>query len=544
MCLSFSAAQVPPAAKTFFSTVFLALFVPQRKHTDTPPPPPLNNTTQHNNALRMPHTQPPARRLTVDDLNDSIVRAEYAIRGPIPTKMEQLEQVLVENPESLPFGNITNASIGNPQQLDQKPLTFTRQVISILQYPHLLTQADKLIDIGLYKRDAFQRAQILLNKIGKSIGAYSSTQGVYGIRETVANFITERDDGERASPDDIFLTDGASKAAQYLLSILCQNSSTGVLIPIPQYPLYTASITMYNAIMLPYYLNETENWSTDAEAIEATVVESINKGIKPRVIVVINPGNPTGAVLAFDTIAKIFKIAAKYGIVVIADEVYQKNIYCNVKFHSMKKVLRSLQNDTSNNGFYDNVQLASLHSTSKGVFGECGQRGGYMELVGFSDDVRDVIMKLASISICSVVNGQALVDLMLDPPKRGDDSFELDSNEREEIHNNMKKRGLLLYETFQRLDGIECQNPQGAMYLFPKLILPEGALLEAKRQNYLPDEFYCHELLDKTGICTVPGSGFGQVEGTYHVRTTFLAPGLDWIKDWENFHIEFMERFS
>lgn len=483
-------------------------------------------------------------KLTVDDLNDNIVKAEYAIRGPIPTKMEQLEQILVNKPDSLPFVNITNASIGNPQQLDQKPLTFTRQVISILQYPHLLDESDKLIDMGLYNKDAFQRAKALLNKIGKSIGAYSLTQGVYGIRESVAKFITERDQGVPASPNDIFLTDGASKAAQYLLSILCQDTSTGVLIPIPQYPLYTASITMYNATMLPYYLNEKENWSTDSEAIEATVIDAISKGVKPRVIVVINPGNPTGAVLSFDTISEIFKIAAKYGIVVIADEVYQKNIYSDIQFHSMKKVLRSLQKDTNNSGFYDNVQLASLHSTSKGVFGECGQRGGYMELVGFTDEVRDIIMKLASISICSVVNGQALMDLMLNPPKKGDESYEMDHGEREKIHNNMKQRGFLLYETFQKLDGIECQNPQGAMYLFPKLILPEKALIEAKKQNYLPDEFYCHELLDKTGICTVPGSGFGQVEGTYHVRTTFLAPGIEWIKDWENFHIDFMGRYS
>ncbi|CAL9730147.1 hypothetical protein MOUN0_I07712 [Monosporozyma unispora] len=484
----------------------------------------------------------PATKLSLDDLNKNIIDAEYAIRGPIPTKAEELEFQLNTSAvnKDLPFNNVVYASIGNPQQLDQKPLTFSRQVISILQYPDLIKQREVLISSGLYNDDAFDRANRLFSQIGKSIGAYSGTQGIYGIRETVARFISKRD-GFPSDPNDIFLTDGASKAATYLLSILCQNKSTGVLIPIPQYPLYTASITMYNATMLPYYLDEETNWSTNAEEIEKTVVESIANGVIPRVIVVINPGNPTGAVLSFDTIAKIFKIAAKYGIVVLADEVYQNNIYYkDVEFHSMKKVLRTLQRDHQG---YENVQLASLHSTSKGVFGECGQRGGYMEITGFTDEVRQVITKLASISICSVVTGQALVDLMVDPPQPGEDSYELDKNERLTIHNNMKERGFLLYETFSKLEGIQCQKPQGAMYLFPALLLPQKALEEAKRLNLLPDEFYCLRLLETTGICTVPGSGFGQAEGTWHVRTTFLAPGTQWIKDWETFHKRFYDQY-
>lgn len=484
----------------------------------------------------------PASKLSLKSLNKNIVDAEYAIRGPIPTRAEELEFQLNTSDENkeLPFSNVVYANIGNPQQLDQKPLTFSRQVISILQYPELLNQRDVLTSSGLYKNDAFDRANKLLSQIGKSVGAYSGTQGIYGIRETVSRFISKRD-GFPSNPDDIFLTDGASKAAAYLLSILCQDKSTGILIPIPQYPLYTASITMYNATMLPYYLDEETNWSTNAEEIEKTVIESIAKGVIPRVIVVINPGNPTGAVLSFNTIAKIFKIAAKYGIVVIADEVYQNNIYYeDVEFHSMKKVLRTLQRDE--NG-YENVQLASLHSTSKGVFGECGQRGGYMEITGFDDDVRQVITKLASISICSVITGQALVDLMVDPPQIGDESYELDKNERDTIHNNMKERGFLLYNTFSKLEGIQCQRPQGAMYLFPTLLLPQKALDEASRLNLLPDEFYCLRLLEATGICTVPGSGFGQVKGTWHVRTTFLAPGTQWIKNWETFHKTFYDQY-
>lgn len=171
----------------------------------------------------------PAPKLGLCDLNQNIIDAEYAIRGAIPTRAEELEfQLSTTTDGDLPFNNVVYASIGNPQQLDQKPLTFTRQVISILQYPELIKSKDVLIANGLYKKDAFDRACKLLTQIGKSVGAYTCTQGVYGIRETVANSIFRRD-GFPADPNDIFLTDGASKAATYLLSILCKDKSTGIL---------------------------------------------------------------------------------------------------------------------------------------------------------------------------------------------------------------------------------------------------------------------------------------------------------------------------
>lgn len=484
----------------------------------------------------------PAEKVKISDLNENVLKAKYAVRGAIPMRAEELSNQLHKNPGSLPFTKIVNANIGNPQQLKQKPLSFYRQVLSILQYPEVLEQGEEnLIAKNVYKRDAILRAKRILKDVGGSVGAYSSSQGVLGIRKTVAGFITERDDGETAYPEDIYLTAGASAAVSYLLSIFCRGPETGVLIPIPQYPLYTASLALNNSHVLPYYLDEESGWSTNTEEIEEVVNESIDKGIKPSVLVVINPGNPTGAVLSVEAISKIFEVAAKYGIVVIADEVYQENVFAGAKFHSMKKILRKLQRDEP--GTYDNVQLASLHSTSKGVSGECGQRGGYMELTGFSHEIRQVVLKLASISLCPVVTGQALVDLMVSPPKKGDESYEQDRFERETIHTELDSRATLLHETFNSLEGIECQKPQGAMYLFPKIILPYKAVQAAQHNEMTPDEFYCKSLLEATGICTVPGSGFGQEPGTYHLRTTFLAPGTEWIKQWETFHKHFYNKY-
>lgn len=481
----------------------------------------------------------PAPQLTLSDINENVKKAKYAVRGAIPMRAEQLQIQLDKDRQSLPFESIISANIGNPQQLNQKPLSFYRQVLSLLQYPEAM---DDPKSASLYQPDAIKRTKRILKDIGGSVGAYSASQGVYGIRKTVADFITKRDNGELAYPEDIFLTAGASSAVSYLLSIFCKGEETGVLIPIPQYPLYTASLALNNSHALPYYLDEKSGWSTNTKEIENIVLDSIDKGIKPSVLVVINPGNPTGAVLSKEAIGEIFEIAAKYGIVVIADEVYQENIFGdNVEFHSMKKVLRELQREHP--GLFDDVQLASLHSTSKGVSGECGQRGGYMELVGFTHDVRQVILKLASISLCPVVTGQALVDLMVSPPQPGDASYPKDRAERQLIHDELHKRSTKLWETFEKLEGIECQKPQGAMYLYPQLFLPYKAVQRALHEEMSPDEFYCKELLENTGICTVPGSGFGQVPGTYHLRTTFLAPGTEWIERWEKFHKEFFDKY-
>lgn len=484
----------------------------------------------------------PAEKLGLSDINQNVLEAKYAVRGTIPMRAEELQEQLHKNPGSLPFTKIVSANIGNPQQLNQKPLSFYRQVLSILQHPEMLNQGeDELVERGVFARDAIRRAKRLLKDVGGSVGAYSSSQGVLGIRKTVAEFITRRDGGEPAYPEDIYLTAGASAAVSYLLSILCKGRETGVLIPIPQYPLYTASLALNNSHALPYYLDEQSGWSVNTEEIESVVQEAVEDGIKPSVLVVINPGNPTGAVLSMETIEQIFTVAAKHGIVVIADEVYQENVFSGAEFHSMKKVLRKLQKEHP--GIYDNVQLASLHSTSKGVSGECGQRGGYMELVGFSREVRQVVLKLASISLCPVVTGQALVDLMVAPPRPGDESYETDRLERETIHNELDRRASLLHEVFNSLEGIECQKPQGAMYLFPRLKLPFKAVQAAQHLEMAPDEFYCLSLLEATGICTVPGSGFGQEPGTYHIRTTFLASGTEWIKKWEAFHKGFYDKY-
>ena len=93
------------------------------------------------------------------------------------------------------------------------------------------------------------------------------------------------------------------------------------------------------------------------------------------------------------------------------------------------------------------------------------------------------------------------------------------------------------------MEGVECAEPQGSMYLFPTITVPPKAVEAAKAQGRSADELYCLRLLEATGVCVVPGSGFGQKEGTLHFRTTFLAPGTEWVGRIIKFHKEFMDQY-
>ncbi|ODQ56014.1 PLP-dependent transferase [Saitoella complicata NRRL Y-17804] len=485
-------------------------------------------TTMHNKS-----------RLNADMVNPHVRAAEYAVRGELAIKAEDLRDRL-EAGEKLPFDHVINANIGNPQQLDQKPLTFFRQVIALTECPDLLSEENLPVTKKLFPSDAIERAQVLLKEIG-SVGAYSASQGVMGIRKNVAKFLEERD-GHPADPADIYLTAGASQGVHTILHILIANPSTGCLIPIPQYPLYTATLAMLNGRAVPYYLDEEKAWSVSMNDMRDGLEKAEAQGTDVRSLVVINPGNPTGNCLAVEDMRDVLRFCKEEGLVLLADEVYQTNTFVSDRpFVSFKKVYRDMcAEDPSMEG----LDMVSFHSTSKGMIGECGRRGGYFELTGFDKDVRDIIYKSVSITLCPPVSGQILVDLMVNPPKQGDESYPLYNKEYSHIYNSLKERSQALLSAFKRMEGVDCQDAQGAMYLFPRLTLPQKALDAAAEAGKTPDAFYCLQLLDATGVCMVPGSGFGQKEGTIHLRTTFLAPGTEYAERIVKFHEDFMRKYK
>jgi len=132
----------------------------------------------------------PLRSLNIDNINPHVKEAKYAVRGPLAVKSEEYRVRLAKG-EKLPFDTVISANIGNPQQLDQKPITFFRQVLSLLENPLLLEKEDVLRDSLGYPSDVIARAKQLL-KFVKNVGAYSQSAGAPGIRESVARFIESK----------------------------------------------------------------------------------------------------------------------------------------------------------------------------------------------------------------------------------------------------------------------------------------------------------------------------------------------------------------
>jgi alanine transaminase len=130
-------------------------------------------------------------RLTRDNINQHVVRAEYAVRGELAVRSEEYRARLKKGDSSLPFGQVISANIGNPQQLDQKPITFFRQVLSLLENPELLKKEDVLINALGYKTDVIERAKWLLQHVG-SVGAYSASAGAPAIKESIAAFLERK----------------------------------------------------------------------------------------------------------------------------------------------------------------------------------------------------------------------------------------------------------------------------------------------------------------------------------------------------------------
>jgi len=471
-------------------------------------------------------------QLTVQDLNPAVLNVQYAVRGELAVKAEDFRNKL-EAGQQLPFKRIINSNIGNPQQkgLDQPALTFTRQVAALTEYPPLI----ELVE-GKWPSDVIDRAKELQEEIG-SIGAYSHSKGVPLIRKNVARFIEARD-GYPCDPEDIFLTGGASAGVSLLLNVLITPHQTGILIPIPQYPLYTATLAQFNGIPLPYHLSEPEGWSTSIAEIEAALEKAKQTGVKPRALVIINPGNPTGSLLDLPTMESVVRLCEQHSLVLLADEVYQANLHSRRThpFYSFKYVVRKLNSP---------IQLVSFHSTSKGVNGECGRRGGYFECTNISEDVRAILYKMVSVGLCPPLSGQIGVDSMVRPPKEGEPSYELWKKETDSIHAALAQRTKLMAERLNALPGVSCVDSPGALYLYPKLELPDGAVQAAEKLGKQPDTLYALELLDETGICVVPGSGFGQKDGEHHYRLTCLCPGVEeYVSALENFHKKFMQKYG
>jgi len=464
-------------------------------------------------------------------MNQSLRRMTYAVRGEVVMRADKLA---AEGRE------IIYTNVGNPHAVGQKPITFYRQVLALCDLP-AENGVDHPAAKDLFPADALERARELRDIIGPAgTGAYTNSQGLPGVRQHVADYIAERD-GHPAFCGDIFLTDGASSGIEMILNGLISHDSDAIMIPIPQYPIYSALITRLGGRKLGYELDESLGWGVTREEMDKRLGEARDCDLTIKGMAMINPGNPTGQVMKREDIETVCLFAAENGIVLLADEVYQKNVYAKDReFLSAKKI-------ASETPGCENIELISFHSTSKGLIGECGRRGGYMELHGIDPYVQSQIYKLASSGLCAGLAGQVMTSLMVNGPKEGGESYIGFVEEERAIFESLSRRAKTIVEGLNKIDGIECEPAEGAMYAFPRLDLPKKAVQEAEAQDSTPDTLYALSLLDETGICVVPASGFKQKEGRIGFRTTFLPPEdqLDHaVKEFARHHKLFCDKYS
>lgn len=430
-------------------------------------------------------------------------------------------------------------NVGNPHALGQNPITFLRQVMALVTAPFLM---DDPAIIAKFPQDAIERAQKYLSMVKGGVGAYSDSRGNPGVIQEICDFL-ERRDGFAGNPSNIFLTNGASEGVRNCLRALltCNGGKRGVLTPIPQYPLYTAAIALYDGQACGYYLDEEQGWALSIPELERAHKEATCRGVEVCAMVFISPGNPTGQLLSVNNLREVIMFCVKHKLVLFSDEVYQENVYIDQPFVSARKVLHEMGEP-----YCSSLEMVNFHTASKGAWGECGYRGGYFELMNIDKQTNAEMYKLASVNLSPNVPGQIAMGIMVNPPAPGDESYPLFKQEKDARLASLARRAQLITDGFNACEGVVCQPVTGSMYSFPRLCLPLAAQEEAKRRGLCPDVMYCLDLLEATGVSTTPGSAFEQVPGTYHLRTTILPPEdtvETMMQSIQAFHARWMDKY-
>ena len=183
--------------------------------------------------------------------------------------------------------------------------------------------------------------------------------------------------------------------------------------------------------------------------------------------------------------------------------------------------------------------------------GECGFRGGYAEILGMDKETRMVLTKILSSMLCPNIVGQLMLSTYVNPPIEGDPSYCLFKQEKNLLLLALKKKAQTVHQLFNSLNGLKLNPLIGSMYAFPRVYLPQKFVDSVVNSSSIslrnPDEHYCMLLLEKTGMVSVPGSGFGQKKDTWHFRITIL-PSEDQLNNclelYKSFHLNFMNEYT
>ncbi len=327
--------------------------------------------------------------------------------------------------------------------------------------------------------------QDMIRNLPNSAG-YSDSKGIFAARKAVMHY-TQQQGIKGVTLDDIYLGNGASELIVMATNALLDNGDE-ILLPSPDYPLWTAAASLSGGTPVHYRCDEDNGWMPNLDDICAKVTP------RTKGIVVINPNNPTGALYSDALLLQLVDIAREHGLVIFADEVYDKVLYDG----ATHTAIGSLSED---------VLTLTFNSLSKS-YRSCGYRAGWMVVSGDKKPAKDYIEGLNMLSnmrLCSNVPGQYAIQTALG----GYQSI----NELVGEGGRLRRQRDLAYELITAIPGVTCVKPQAALYMFPRLD-PVVYPIEDDQDFFL-------ELLQETRVMLVQGTGFNW-PAPDHFRIVFL----------------------
>ena len=323
---------------------------------------------------------------------------------------------------------------------------------------------------------------------------YCDSNGIFPARKAIAQYYQQKG-LKNIDADDVYIGNGVSELITTSMYALLNNGDE-ILVPAPDYPLWTAGVSLAGGKAVHYICDEQANWFPDLQDIKRKITS------RTRGIVLINPNNPTGAVYSTELLQDIIAIAREHDLIIFADEIYDKILYDDVAHRSICTLC-------------DDVNIITFNGLSK-IYRACGFRQGWMVITGPKKPIQgyvEGIKMMMSMRLCANVPLQHAIQTALG----GYQSI----NELIVPGGRLHTQREVLYQRLNAIDGVSVVKPHGALYMFPKL--------DTKKFNIKDDQKFCLDLLRQEKMLLVQGTGFNWIAPD-HFRIVFL-PSVDVLND-------------
>ncbi len=344
---------------------------------------------------------------------------------------------------------------------------------------------------GAFNFDIDPRIQeYVIKNFGKA-GGYSDSSGIVEARTAIKAY-HEKKGIKNITIDDIYIGNGVSELIAVVMQALL-NPGDEVLIPSPDYPLWTASVNLCEGKAVHYLCDEESDWNPDLKDMESKITD------KTKAIVIINPNNPTGSVYSKEIIQGIVDIARRHGLIIFSDEIYDRILYDGDIHYSPAAMT-------------DDILIFTFNGLSK-VHRACGVRAGWMVISGNKERYKgylDGIKTLTSMRLCSNVPAQYAIK----PALELDDSiFALTAE-----GGRLREQRDIIHQMLNDIPGVSCKKARGSLYVFPKF--------DIKKFNIKDDNKFVLDFLNTKNVLMVSGTGFNW-PAPDHCRIVLLPPKDD-----------------